>query len=115
MGLGAPMDVEKLTTKRMALYSGRTHESLAAEVATALGIELWNPNIVEFANGEIRPRFADSVRADALKTRPHSSAMSRPDTSSRNGFRGGRPLSAARAASASIRGAQPTPYTVSVG
>jgi ribose-phosphate pyrophosphokinase len=56
------MDVEKLTTKRMALYSGRTHEALAEEVAAALGIELWNPNIVEFANGEIRPRFADSVR-----------------------------------------------------
>jgi ribose-phosphate pyrophosphokinase len=62
MGLDAPMDVEKLTTKRMALYSGRTHQSLAGEVATALGIELWDPNIVEFANGEIRPRFADSVR-----------------------------------------------------
>ncbi len=62
MGLGAPMDVEKLTTKRMALYSGRTHESLAEEVAAALGIELWDPNIVEFANGEMRPRFADSVR-----------------------------------------------------
>src|SRR4029078_11981926 len=41
MGLGTPMDVEKVTTKRMALYSGRTHEALAEEVAAALGIELW--------------------------------------------------------------------------
>ena len=54
--------MEKVTTKRLALYSGRTHPALAEEVAEHLGIELGDPNIVEFANGEIRPRFAESVR-----------------------------------------------------
>ena len=29
-----------------------------------LGIELGHPNIVEFANGEVRPRFAESVRGN---------------------------------------------------
>jgi ribose-phosphate pyrophosphokinase len=56
--------MEKVTTKRLALYSGRTHPELAAELAEHLDIELGNPNIVEFANGEIRPRFAESVRGN---------------------------------------------------
>ena len=54
--------VDKVTTKRMALYSGRTHLALAHEVAQYLGIELGDPNLVEFANGEVRPRFGESVR-----------------------------------------------------
>jgi ribose-phosphate pyrophosphokinase len=54
--------MEKVTTKRLALYSGRTHPQLAIEVAGHLGIELGQPNIVEFANGEVRPRFGESVR-----------------------------------------------------
>lgn len=54
--------IEKFTLKRMALYSGRTHPALAEEVAGYLGIELGQPNLVEFANGEVRPRFAESVR-----------------------------------------------------
>jgi ribose-phosphate pyrophosphokinase len=54
--------MEKVTTKRLALYSGRTHPSLAIEVAGHLGVELGQPNIVEFANGEVRPRFGESVR-----------------------------------------------------
>ena len=54
--------MEKITTKRLALYSGRTHPALAAEVADALDIEIGDPNIVEFSNGELRPRFNESVR-----------------------------------------------------
>ena len=54
--------MEKVTTKKLALYSGRTHPALAEEVAAHLGQPLGEPNIVEFANGEIRPRFAESVR-----------------------------------------------------
>jgi ribose-phosphate pyrophosphokinase len=54
--------MEKVTTKRLALYSGRTHPALADDVARHLGIELGHPNLVEFANGEVRPRFAESVR-----------------------------------------------------
>ena len=54
--------MEKLTTKRISLLSGRTHPALAQEVADHLGIELGEPNIVEFANGEVRPRFSESIR-----------------------------------------------------
>ncbi len=54
--------MEKVTTKKLAIYSGRTHPALAEEVATHLGQGLGDPNIVEFANGEIRPRFAESIR-----------------------------------------------------
>lgn len=54
--------MEKVTTKRLSLYTGRTHPQLAQEVADHLGVELGDANIVEFANGEIRPRFADSIR-----------------------------------------------------
>ncbi len=56
--------MEKVTTKRMALYSGRTHPALAHEVAAHLNVDLGNPNIVQFANGEIRVRFGESVRGD---------------------------------------------------
>lgn len=54
--------MEKFTTKRMSLFSGRTHPALAQEVAEHLGIQLLDPNLVQFANGEIRPRFAESIR-----------------------------------------------------
>jgi len=53
---------EKITTKKLALYSGRTHPALAAAVTGHLGIQLGHANIVEFANGEIKPRFGESVR-----------------------------------------------------
>ncbi|MFM2183269.1 MAG: phosphoribosylpyrophosphate synthase [Actinomycetota bacterium] len=56
--------MEKVTTKRMALYSGRTHPVLAQEVASHLGIELGQPNIVQFANGEVRVRFGESIRGN---------------------------------------------------
>ena len=54
--------MEKFTTKRLSLYSGRTHPELAQEVAEHLELILGDPGIVEFANGEIRPRFTESVR-----------------------------------------------------
>jgi ribose-phosphate pyrophosphokinase len=54
--------MEKVTTKKLALYTGRTHPALAEEVATHLGQGLGAVNIVEFANGEIRPRYAESIR-----------------------------------------------------
>ena len=54
--------MEKVTTKRMSLYSGRTHPALAQEVAEHLGTELGHPNLVQFANGEIRVRFGESIR-----------------------------------------------------
>ncbi len=54
--------MEKVTTKRLALYSGRTHPELAEEVAMHLNIELGHDNLVEFSNGEVRCRFGESIR-----------------------------------------------------
>ncbi|MBV1893988.1 MAG: ribose-phosphate diphosphokinase [Ilumatobacteraceae bacterium] len=54
--------MEKVTTKRLALYSGRTHRELAKEVAANLNIELGTDNLVEFSNGEVRCRFGESIR-----------------------------------------------------
>ena len=54
--------MEKVTTKRMTLLSGRTHRQLAEEVAAHLGTTLGEDNLVDFANGEIRPRFGESIR-----------------------------------------------------
>ena len=56
--------MEKVTTKKLALYSGRTHPDLADEVAAHLGLDLGDANITEFANGEIKPRFSASVRGN---------------------------------------------------
>jgi ribose-phosphate pyrophosphokinase len=56
--------MEKVTKKRLALYSGRTHRALAEEIAACLHVELGDPNLVDFANGEIRARFAESVRGN---------------------------------------------------
>ena len=57
-----PRAMEKVTTKRLSLFTGRTHPSLAQEVADHLDITLGEVEIAQFANGEIRPRFADSIR-----------------------------------------------------
>ena len=54
--------MEKVTTKRLSLFTGRTHPTLAQEVAEHLGITLGDANVVQFANGELRPRFSDSIR-----------------------------------------------------
>jgi len=54
--------MEKVTTKRLALSTGRTHPALAQEVAQHLDIEVGSDNLVEFANGEVRCSFGESVR-----------------------------------------------------
>src|SRR3954465_7649435 len=46
----------------MTLLTGRTHPALANEVAANLGIELGDPGLIQFANGEIRTRFTESIR-----------------------------------------------------
>ncbi|MGH9125015.1 MAG: ribose-phosphate diphosphokinase, partial [Acidimicrobiales bacterium] len=51
---------------------GRSHPELAERIASALGLELADPGLVDFANGEIRPRFAESVRgADVFIVQSH--------------------------------------------
>ncbi|NCV75578.1 ribose-phosphate diphosphokinase [bacterium] len=70
--------MDKVTTKRMALYSGRTHPVLAQEVAAHLEVQLGDANIVEFANGELRPRFGESVRGgDVFIMQTHCSTEGR--------------------------------------
>ncbi|NQY57966.1 MAG: ribose-phosphate diphosphokinase [Ilumatobacteraceae bacterium] len=54
--------MEKVTTKRLALYTGRTHPELAEEVASHLNLEVGHDNLVQFANGEMRCRFGESIR-----------------------------------------------------
>jgi len=43
-------NMDKVTTKRLSLFTGRTHPELAAEVSEHLGIRLGDANIVEFSN-----------------------------------------------------------------
>lgn len=54
--------MELITKKRLAIISGRANHDLAAEIAEALDEELVEPNIADFANGEIHCRFEESVR-----------------------------------------------------
>ncbi len=54
--------METTPIKRLALYSGRINPELANDVATHLGVTLGNANLVDFANGEIRCTFGESVR-----------------------------------------------------
>ncbi|MGA1362196.1 MAG: ribose-phosphate diphosphokinase [Ilumatobacteraceae bacterium] len=54
--------MEKVPTKRLSLFTGRTHPALAQEVADHLAIRLGDVEIAQFSNGELRPRFADSIR-----------------------------------------------------
>ena len=46
--------MERVTTKRLSLFAGRTHPALAEEIADGLDVELGEPQLVDFANGEIR-------------------------------------------------------------
>jgi ribose-phosphate pyrophosphokinase len=54
--------MELIPRKRLELYSGRAHPQLAEDIAGHLGMELGNPNLKEFPNGEIHCRYAESVR-----------------------------------------------------
>jgi ribose-phosphate pyrophosphokinase len=64
--------MERVTKKRLALYTGRTHLALAQEIAGHLDLELGGANLVDFANGEIRPRFEESIRgADVFIIQSH--------------------------------------------
>jgi ribose-phosphate pyrophosphokinase len=49
-------------TKRLKLFSGRSHRQLSEEIAQHLGIELGDPEIVDFANSELRATFSESIR-----------------------------------------------------
>src|SRR6201987_1327449 len=70
--------MELVPTRKLHLLTGRTHPGLAAEIAAHLGVELVEPNLVDFANGEVRPRFSQSVRgADVFIIQSHGSTPGR--------------------------------------
>ncbi|MFD6951818.1 ribose-phosphate pyrophosphokinase [Nocardiopsis sp. TSRI0078] len=58
--------------KNLMLFSGRTHPSLAEEVAKELGIDVVPTRFDTFANSEIFVRYLESVRGcDAFVVQPH--------------------------------------------
>ncbi len=54
--------MELVTKKRLHLFSGRANPRLATEIADHLGVTLGDPGLIDFANGEIKCRFQESVR-----------------------------------------------------
>lgn len=65
--------MELVTKKRLQLYSGRAHPELAEEIAGHLGVQLGEPNIRSFKNGELHCQFDESVRgADVFVIQTHS-------------------------------------------
>jgi ribose-phosphate pyrophosphokinase len=62
--------------KRLQMFAGRSNEPLAREVAAHLGLELCNPNLVDFADGEIRSTLGESVRgSDVFILQTHSAPV----------------------------------------
>jgi ribose-phosphate pyrophosphokinase len=62
--------------KRLQMFAGRSNEPLAQEVAAHLGLELCNPNLVDFADGEIRSTLGESVRgSDVFILQTHSAPV----------------------------------------
>ena len=65
--------MELVTKKRLQMLAGRVHLPLAEEIAAAMGVDLGDANIAEFANGEIHCRFGDSVRgSDVFIVQTHA-------------------------------------------
>ncbi|MCP3936918.1 MAG: ribose-phosphate diphosphokinase [Actinomycetia bacterium] len=55
-------NLELTAKKRMHLLSGRSNPELAAEIAGHLGVDLGDPGLIDFANGEIGCQFGESIR-----------------------------------------------------
>jgi len=54
--------VELIPRRKLELISGRSNRPLAEQIAAHLGVELGEPNLREFANGEIYCRYDASIR-----------------------------------------------------
>jgi ribose-phosphate pyrophosphokinase len=54
--------MELIPRKRLALYTGRAHPQLAAEIAEQLGVELGDAHLKNYPNGEIHCRYDESIR-----------------------------------------------------
>jgi ribose-phosphate pyrophosphokinase len=69
------MEMELVSKNRLYLVSGRANMPLARDIATHLGVELGEPNLDEFANGEIHCRFGESIRGmDVFIVQSHGAA-----------------------------------------
>jgi ribose-phosphate pyrophosphokinase len=68
--------MELVTRKRLELFTGRSNPELAADIAAALGAQLGETNLSQFANGEMYCRFGESIRgADVFIVQSHSSPV----------------------------------------
>jgi ribose-phosphate pyrophosphokinase len=54
--------IELVSKKRLQLFSGRSNLALAEEVAAHLGLQLGDPDLIDFPNSEIRSRFGETIR-----------------------------------------------------
>jgi ribose-phosphate pyrophosphokinase len=69
--------MELVTRKRLHLIAGRSNLALAAEIADCLGVPLAEPNLSEFANGEIHAKLGQNVRgADVFIIQTHGATDS---------------------------------------
>ncbi|MDP6492447.1 MAG: ribose-phosphate diphosphokinase [Acidimicrobiales bacterium] len=67
--------MELVTHKTLYLVAGRASRPLAEEIAAELGETLGEPNLAEFANGEVHCRFAESIRGcDAFIIQSHGNS-----------------------------------------
>ena len=58
--------MELIGRRKLELVSGRSNRPLAEQIAAHLGVELGEPNLREFANGEIHCRYDLSIRGSDL-------------------------------------------------
>jgi ribose-phosphate pyrophosphokinase len=58
--------VELTPKRKLELMSGRSNRPLAEAIAEHLGVELGEPNLREFANGEVHCRYDSSIRGSDL-------------------------------------------------
>jgi ribose-phosphate pyrophosphokinase len=54
--------MERVPTRRLEFFAGRSHPELAQEIAANLGVPLQEANLREFADGESHCRLGESVR-----------------------------------------------------
>ncbi len=67
---------KRTPTRNMLLFSGRSHPTLAQEVADLLEVDLVPTTAYDFANGEIYVRFDESVRGcDAFVIQSHAAPI----------------------------------------
>ena len=66
------------SSKKLMLFSGRSHPELADQIAKELGIEVSPTKLYDFANGEIFVRFEESVRGcDAFVLQAHAEPLNK--------------------------------------